>query len=54
MARATAAAATAPSPVALSAVGLRSQPLVLAREQVLPVLPAFEGLFHRCYRRHRG
>ena len=49
MARATAATATAPSPDAptsngLGAVGLRSQPLVLAREQVLPVLPAFEGL----------
>jgi len=44
MARATAATATAPSPGALGAVGLRSQPLVLAREQVLPVLPAFEGL----------
>ena len=44
MVRATAATATAPSPGALGAVGLRSQPLVLAREQVLPVLPAFEGL----------
>jgi hypothetical protein len=44
MARVTAATATAPSPGALGAVGLRSQPLVLAREQVLPVLPAFERL----------
>ena len=44
MATAATATATAPSPAALGAVGLRSQPLVLAREQVLPVLPAFEGL----------
>src|SRR5262245_6436126 len=40
--------ATAPAavrdPPGLGAVGLRSQPLVLAREQVLPVLPAFEAL----------
>src|SRR5262245_2497404 len=44
MAPATTATATAANREALDAVGLRAQPLVLAREQVLPVLPAFEGL----------
>jgi hypothetical protein len=44
MAQATTATASAANRDALDAVGLRVQPLVLAREQVLPVLPAFEGL----------
>ena len=50
MARATALSATALSATApdregtLNALGMRTQPVVLAREQALPVLPAFVGL----------